>query len=60
VLHVEALLHRGVDVRRHAAARVDPRVDVQHLGAVVVRARREAVALAQDRVLDHAFRHHVT
>jgi hypothetical protein len=41
-----------VHVRRHAAARVDPRVDVQHLAAVVVRAALEAVALAKRRVFD--------
>jgi hypothetical protein len=49
---VEALLHRGVHVRRHAAARVEPDLDVQDLAAVVVRAALEPVALTEHGVFD--------
>jgi hypothetical protein len=46
-----------MDVGRHAAARVDPGLDVQHLAAVGVGAAREAVALPQRRILDPLFNH---
>jgi hypothetical protein len=51
--HVEALLHGGVDVRRDAAPRIDPRLDVEHGAAVGIHAVREPVALLEGRVLDH-------
>jgi hypothetical protein len=51
---VEALLHLRVDVGRDPTSGVDPGVDAQDLAAVRVLGHLEAVALAQDRVLDQA------
>lgn len=51
---LEALLHRGMNMRRHAAARLDPHVDVQHLAAVLLDRPPKAEPLSQKRILDHA------
>jgi hypothetical protein len=45
--NAESLLHGGVDVRRDAAARIDPHVDDQDVVAAL-----EGIALAQNWILD--------
>ena len=52
--HLEALLHRRVDVRRHAAARVHPHLDPDRLPPSD---GLEAEALLQDRILDDTLLH---
>jgi hypothetical protein len=47
--HFEALALGGMDVRRDASARIDPRLDDEHVAGGMM----ELVALAQNGILDH-------
>jgi hypothetical protein len=55
--HGEALLHRGVDVRCHAAARVHPGLHVEHLSAIVVDGPPEGESLPENRILHQLLSH---
>ncbi len=52
VEHREALLHRRVDVRRHAAAGLDPHLDMDGLAAVRLGDPLEPKPVLEDGVLD--------
>src|SRR5207248_3917645 len=50
--HLEALLHRRMDVGSDPTARIDPGLYVEDLGAVLVGRAAKAQALAKDWIFD--------